>query len=437
MEWWIALLIIFGGLIVLMAAGVPTAFCFFLVNIIGVYLFWGGEIGLRQLILSVRESVQNFALLPVPLFILMGEVIFHSGVAPMMMDALDKWLGRVPGRLGLLAVGGGTLFATLTGSSLGTVAMLGSVLVPEMEKRGYKKSMSLGPILGSAGLSIMIPPTSLGVLLAALARISIGGLLVAIVIPGLLMAFLYAAYIILRCYLQPSIAPIYDVPPPPLSERIMAVIKYVMPVSVIIFLVLGLIFLGVATPTESAAMGALGTFILAAAYGKLNWLVLKKSLYGSIQITVMIFMIIAGATAFSQLLAFTGASTGMVNLLVSFPLPPILIIVIMQLILLILGAFMDSLSMVMITLPIYIPIVKSLGFDLTWFAAIMLLNMEMATTTPPFGLNLFILKGVVSTDTAMADIYKAGMPFLLCDAVVMALMLAFPAVVLWLPGVMK
>ena len=275
----------------MMATGMPVAFCFLLINLVGILLFWGGAPGLELLILTLFTSVTRFTLLPLPLFVLMGEVIFHSGIAPNMLDALDRWLGRLPGRLGLVAVGGGTLFATLTGVSMASVAMLGSTLVPEMEKRGYKKPMSLGPILGSGGLAFMIPPSGLVVLLAALAEISIGKTLMAIIIPGLLMATLYASYIIIRCKLQPSIAPAYDVPPTSLSEKLIPTVRYVLPVGFVIFMVIGVIFLGVATPTEAAATGAIATFILAAGYKRLNWQMVKKSVAGGLKTTLMILMI--------------------------------------------------------------------------------------------------------------------------------------------------
>jgi len=406
------------------------------VNVVGVFVLWGGVTGLRQLILSIFQSVTIFTLLPVPLFILMGEVMFHSGMGVNLLDTLDKWMGRLPGRLGLLAVGGGTLFSTLTGASMGSVAMLGSVLVPEMEKRGYKKPMSLGPILGSGGLAIMIPPSSLAVLLGAIGEISIGKILIAIIIPGLLMAALYATYIIGRCWLQPSIAPPYKVSPTPLLDKVIAAARYVLPLGFIVFLVVGIIFLGIATPTEAAATGTLGTFILAAAFGKLKWEVVKKSISSTFEITVMILMIITGATAFSQILAYTGASEGLTEFTISLPLAPILIIIAMQIVLLFMGMFMSVVGIMMITLPIFVPVVNALGFSLVWFAVIYLLNMEMATTTPPFGLSLFVMKGVTPPTTTMGDIYRAALPFLYCDAIAMTLIIAFPALALWLPGLM-
>ena len=408
-----------------------------LINVVGVFVLWGGITGLHQLILSIFQSVTIFTLLPIPLFILMGEVMFHSGMGVNLLDALDKWMGRLPGRLGLLAVGGGTLFSTLTGASMGSVAMLGSTLVPEMEKRGYKKPMSLGPILGSGGLAIMIPPSSLAVLLGAIGEISVGRILIAIIIPGLLMAALYAIYIIGRCWLQPSIAPSYEVPPALLLEKVIASVRYVLPLGFVIFLVVGVIFLGIATPTEAAATGTLGTFILAAAFGRLNWEVVKKSIGGAFEITVMIFMIITGATAFSQILAYTGASEGLTEFTIGLPLAPILIIIAMQVVLLFMGMFMSVVGIMMITLPIFVSVVTALGFNPVWFAVIYLLNMEMATTSPPFGLSLFVMKGVAPADTTMGDIYRAALPFLYCDTIAMALIIAFPTIALWLPGLMR
>ncbi len=436
MEWWVALLFIFIGLMLLFMIGVPVAFSFLFINILGVYVFWGGEAGLSQLIRSIYRSVATFSLLPVPLFLLMGEIMFRSGIAPKMMDTIDKWLGRIPGRLSLLAVAGGTLFATLSGSAMAGCAMLGSILVPEMRKRGYKKPMTLGPIIGSGGLAIMIPPSALGVLLASLSQISVGGMLVAIIFPGILMAVLYAGYVVLRCMLQPDLAPSYALSPVPFSEKMRMTCKYVLPLGSIIFLVVGLMFLGVATPTESAALGALGCFILLFIYRGWDWPVINQSISSSLKVTVMMFMIMTGAMAFSQILAFSGAGTGLIQLAVSTDLPRFIILIFMQMILLLLGTFMEPLTIMMITLPIYMPVIQKLGFDPIWFGTIMLINMEMATTTPPFGLVLFVMKGVSPADTSMGDIYKAGLPFLLCDAVAMTLVMVFPWLALYLPGKM-
>jgi len=431
------LLLIFASLIILMATGMPIAFCFLLINVIGVFVFFGGAVGLEQLIISIYSNLATFILLPLPLFILMGEMLFHSGMGPIMLDVLDKWLGRLPGRLGLLAVSGGTLFSVLTGVSVGSVAMLGGTLVPEMEKRGYKKPMSLGPILGSGGLAIMVPPSGLAILLGAIGKISIGGLLIGIIAPGLLMAALYATYIVTRCRLQPSIAPAYEVPPTPLSEKLVATIRYILPVGFIIFLVTGVILLGIATPSEAAATGAIGVLILAAAYRRLNWEVLKKSTSGTLRVTGMIFLIIAGAKSFSSILAFSGATAGLAELTTALPIAPIVVVIIMQVVVLIMGAFMESVSIMMITLPIFMPTILALGFNPVWFGVIYLLNIEMGLTSPPFGLALFVMKGVAPPDTTMRDVYLAALPFLGCDLIAMVLIIAFPSIALWLPGLIR
>ena len=426
MEWQIVFLLIFGGLLLCMASGMPIALAFLLVNVVGSYVLFGGIAGLEQLVLSMYSSVNSFALLPLPLFILMGELLFFSGIGPILIDILDKWMGRLPGRLALLSVAGGALLSVLTGASVGSVAMLGNTLVPEMEKKGYKKSMSLGPIMGSGGLAIMIPPSGLAVLLGAIGELSIGQILIAIIGPGILMTLLYATYVIGRCWLQPSIAPAYEVSATSLSENIIKTIRYLLPVGLIIFLVTGVIILGVATPTEAAATGTVGVFILVGAYGRLKWEVIKKSVGGTLEIVGMMFLIISGAKAFSSLLSFTAITEELGAKLVVFS--PLGVVIVSQIAVLIMGAFMSPASIMMITLPIFIPVITQLGYNPIWFGVLFLLSIEMSLTTPPFGLNLFVMKGVAPPDTTTKDIYTAGIPFLVCDVIVMVLLIAFPVI---------
>ncbi len=436
MEWWLVLLIIFGSFIILMLAGMPVAFSFMLINIVGVFLLWGGVSGLRQLILSIFESVTFFAMLPVPLFILMGEILFRSGMGTRMLDALERLLGRLPGRLSLVAVGGGVLIGVLSGNSWASTAMLGSLLVPEMEKRGYKKPMTLGPIMGSGVLAIIIPPSGMAVVLAGLAGISVSGLLMAGVIPGLVMAAFFAIYIIGRCVLQPDIAPAYAVVRLSLSERLTPAIRYVLPLGVIVFSVIGLMLLGLATPSEAAAFGALSTFVLAAAYRSLTWGAVKTAFAGTLSTTIMIFMIFCGSTAFSQILAYSGATKGMIELAVSLPVAPIILLIGTQLIVVFMGMFMDQMSILMITLPIFMPICGVLGFNPLWFGLMMLINMGIANLSPPFGVLLFVMKGVSPPGTTMGDIYRAAIPFVIMDFIVILLVMVFPPIATWLPSIM-
>lgn len=436
MEWWAYLTFFFGGLGLLLLIGLPVAFAFMLVNLIGVYVFWGGAIGLSQLILSIDSSVSTFVLVPVPMFILMGTVMFHSGIAFKMIDVLDEWLGHIAGRLAVLAVGAGALFATLTGVAMGSVAMLGSTLAPDMERRGYAKSMSLGPILASGSLAILIPPSALAVILAGLGKFSIGKLLIGIIVPGFLLAIVYVAYIVIRCHLQPSLAPAYTVEPTPMPQRLRNTLVHVLPPMSIIFLVIGTIFAGIATPTEAAAVGALSSFLVAAVYGKLGWATIKKAVGAATSLSVMVLVILTSSAAFSQLLSFSGVTPAITSLATDLPLHPILILILMQLVVIFLGMFIEQTSIVMVTIPIFMPIVGAMGWDPIWFGAIMMLNLEMATISPPFGLSLFVMKGIATPDTTMGDVYRAAIPFVGLNLIVMGLMIAFPAIVLWLPGLM-
>jgi len=436
MDWWLILILLLGGMAFFMMSGLPVAISFILINTIGAYFFMGGTQGIGQLVLNIEESLTSFSLLPVPLFIFMGESMFHSNMGFKAIDVIDHWIGKIPGRLGLVAVMSGTLFSTMSGSTMATTAMLGSLLVPDMEKRGYKKPMSIGPVMGSGGLSMLIPPSALAILLAALSQISVGGLLIAGIIPGLLIAFFYASYIIVRCLLQPDVAPAYNVEKISFPAKIKDTAIYVLPLGIIIFLVIGVIFFGIATPSEAAALGAFGTVVLSSIYGNFTLETLVKSVMGSIKVTGMMFMIILGSMTFSQILSFSSASEGLIQAVIGLNLYPFMLLIAMQIVLLFLGCFMDNLSMVMVAIPIYMPVIKVLGFNPLWFALIMLINMEMANTTPPFGLLLFVMKGVAPPDTTMSDIYKAGIPFLLCDATAMILVMIFPAIALYLPSIM-
>ena len=435
MEWQIIFLLVFGTLLVSMASGMPVAMAFLLVNVGGTYFLFGGISGLDQLVLSMFSTINTFSILPLPLFILMGELLFFSGLGPILIDVIDKFLGRLPGRLAILSIVGGVILSSLTGVSVGSVAMLGNTLVPEMEKRGYKKPMSLGPILGSGGLAIMIPPSGLAVLLGAVGQISIGQLLIAIIVPGILMAIFYSTYIIGRCVLQPSIAPSYEVSAASLSENMRNTVLYLLPVGLIIFLVTGVIIMGIATPTEAAATGTVGELLLIAAYRRLNWDVIKKSTLHTLNVVGMMFLIICGANAFTSILSFTGVTEGIIGGFSA--LPPPMVIAVSMIVVIIMGSFLDPASIMMITLPIFLPVITELGYDPVWFGVIFLLNIEMGLTTPPFGLNLFVMKAIAPKDTTTKDIYLAGLPFLVCDAVIMVLLIIFPALSLWLLHVMS
>ena len=436
MEWYYAFGLIMGAFLALVILGVPIVFALFSVTIVGSYLLMGGLNGVSLLIESIYDSLTVFVLLPITLFILMGEVMFRSGVAIQMIDTIDKWMGRLPGRLSLLAVASGTVLSTLSGASIGSTAMLGGTLAPSMEARGYHKSMVLGPILGSGGLAIMIPPSGLGVILAVLANVSVGKLLIAIILPGLMMAIMYSGYIVIRCTINPKLAPSYDVTPTPIGKRLLLTLKYVVPLSVLIFLVTGIIFLGVATPTEAAALGAAGAFVVAFFYRGMNWRVASGTLENTLRISVMVLVILAASQGFSQILAFTGATRFLVAWASTLPVPPIFVIIMMQAIVFFLGGFINGVPLMMITLPVFMPIVASLHYDPIWFCVIMLINVETAQLTPPFGILLFVMKGVASPDTTIMQIIFAALPFIIMNIVAMGAIMLLPAIALFLPRLM-
>lgn len=355
MEWLIPLAIILGGLLVLLVTGMPIMLAFVIVIMASAYVLWGGNIGIMQYPLHIVETLGSFNWFPVPLFILMGEMMFESGMAYSMIDAIDKWLGRLPGRLSLLTVASGVLLGALTGVPMASVALLGTTVLPEMEKRGYKKPMTMGPILGAGGLAMLIPPSAIAVLLGALADISVGKVLIGGIIPALILAAIFSVYIIVRCRLNPALAPSYELAPAPLRKKIESVIKHILPLGIVIFMVIGVMILGLGTPSEAAATGAFGCFILAYFYKQLNWAMFKKILINTTRLSVMVFMIIAGSTAFSQMLAFSGATKRLVEIAASLNLSPIVYVLAMNVVVLILGCFMELVSIMMITFPIFFP----------------------------------------------------------------------------------
>jgi tripartite ATP-independent transporter DctM subunit len=434
MEWFEALGLLLGSIMVLMALGMPVALAFLAANILGAWVFMGGERGVVQLLNNGWGALTTFALVPIPLFLLMGELFFHTGLGGRMFTAIDRLLGKLPGRLSYVTVLGGTGFATLSGSSMGSTALLGSLMVPEMDRRGYKPHMSIGPILGTGGLAIIIPPSALAVLLATLARIDVGALLIAGVVPGLILAGFYLATIWLQTRIDPDAAPPYEVEAQSLGQKLGLLARDVVPMIGLMVGIVAMMIAGLVTPSEAAAFGALGVMLLALAYRCLTWASLRASIRGTLRVTLMAYLIVFGSATFSQLLAFSGASRGLIEWATAFDLAPIAMLLVMFGVLLVLGMFMEQISMMLLTVPIFFPLALSLGYDPIWFGLIMLLALEISFTTPPFGLLLFVMKGVAPAGTTMREIYLAAIPFILCSLALVALLIVAPGLALWLPG---
>jgi tripartite ATP-independent transporter DctM subunit len=426
--------LIFVLVLLLMVLGVPVAFAFLAANLLGAFLLMGGFEGLLQLVDNATSLITSFTLVAIPMFVLMGALLFHSGLATRVFDTLDTLLGKIPGRLSYLTVAGGSTFATLTGSTMANTAMLGSLMVPEMNKRGYAPYMSIGPIIGTGGLAMLIPPSSMGVLLGSLARIDIGALLIAGLLPGVILAFLYCLVIWLQTRLNPECAPAYASEPVTLSRKLFLIAINILPLSIVIFSVVGFILLGIATPSESAAFGALSVTALAAANRCLSLEVLQKSLAGTVAVTAMVFLLVIASSVFGQLMAFAGASTAVVDWAISMDGSALVKLLLMFGTLLLLGMFMDQISILLLTIPIFFPLAASLGYDPIWFGIIVLLALEMSLSTPPFGLLLFLMQGVAPKGTTLGQIAYAAAPYLACDLVLMLALLLVPGIALYLPG---
>jgi tripartite ATP-independent transporter DctM subunit len=417
----------------LMLIGAPVAFAFIGANLVGAWYFMGGGIGLTQLLNNGFGALSNFGLVPIPLFLLMGELFFRTGLGMRMFNAIDLLMGRVPGRLSYVTVVGGTAFSTLSGSSMGSTALLGSLLVPEMERRGYKKYMSIGPILGTGGLAIIIPPSAIAVLLATLAKLDIGDVLIGGIVPGLVLATLFMVTIWIKTKLDPKAAPAYDVESVPLVAKLKIVARDIIPMLSIIVMIVVMMLTGFATPSEAAAFGALGVLILAALFKALSVKAFQLAITGALKVTLMAYLIVFGSATFSQLLAFSGASNGLIQWAIGFDLSPLLMLGAMVLVLLALGTFMEAISIMMITVPFFFPLAQSLGFDLVWFSIITLVALEVGFSTPPLGLNLFVMKGVAPKGTTMKEIYLAAIPYIICSIILLVLLVIFPKLVTWLP----
>ena len=436
MDWQTLLLLLTGTALALMLAGIPVVVAFFLANILGAFLFMGGVRGVMQMLANGAESVANFSLAPVPLFLFMGTLFFRSGLAVRVLDALDRCFGALPGRLAYVTVAASTLFAALSGSSIANTGMMGSVMVPEMRRRGYKLHLAIGPVLGAGGLAVIIPPSSVTVFLGSLARVDVAALLLAGIIPGLLIAASYVALIYFQVRLDPSAAPRYDVQRTPVAVALKLIARDVMPMGLIVFMVVGTMILGIATPTEASALGCVAVIVLAAAYRVLSWSKIDQALEDALRVSAMSFILIVAASTFAQMLSFSGSSAAFVQWSTGLSLGPIAMLAMMFGILLILGCFIDTLSMMLLTMPLYLPLAQSMGFDLIWFCTIMLIALEIGFTTPPFGMLLFVMMGVVP-GTTLGEVSKAALPYIICQVIVVALLVAFPALVLFLPRLLQ
>ena len=436
MSWQLASLLLLGGSTVLLFIGLPVAFAFMAINIVGAILFLGGDAGLSQMLRNSAAAVINFSLTPIPLFVLMGEVLFHTGLALKVIDGIERLVRQVPGRLAVVAVVAGTVFSAISGSTIATTAMLGSLMLPVMLSRGYNPVLATGPIMAIGAVDMLIPPSALTVLLGSLSGISISKLLIGGVVPGLMLSVAFVGYIIARAAANPALAPATTVEERSGWAKYELLVCYVLPLVSIFVVVIGAMSGGIATPTESAALGALATMALAAAYRALSFDALLKALRGTVGISAMILFIILGATTFSQILSFSGSTEGIVSNILGAGLTPFAILAGMMLLLIFLGIFVDQVSMMLITLPVFMPIVQRLDIDLIWFGVLYLICMQLGLLLPPHGLLLMTMKGVAPKEVTMAHIFRAVVPYVAMSLVLLVTIILVPAIATWLPNVL-
>jgi tripartite ATP-independent transporter DctM subunit len=445
MEWYIILLILLGGLLLIMFSGIPVAFAFFVIS--AIVMFLGDHFGMtasgwaaiRQLMLGMRNQLANFSFTPIPFFVIMGEVFFQSGIIQTTLDALSKLVRKVPGRLSVVTLLGGGIFAALSGSSLGNTAMFGSLMMPEMTRRGYSKELTTGSIMAGGGLAMIIPPSNQAVLLGGIAGISVGRILVGAIIPGLLLLTLYITYVLVRCIRNPNLAPKEDLEDQldiTRLEKLTVMLKNVLPLLLIFALIIGVIFTGVGTATEAAALGALASYVLVMAYRRFSFKLLVGTLVGSLRTSGMLMIIIAGSVGFSQVMSLSGASRAMVLAVTQSVDSQWLMLLVMLAIVFVLGLFIEQASIMMICLPLFMPLVTAFEINEIWFAIMFLILLEVGQFTPPVGLSLFTMKSVSPPEVTMKHIVRGAIPFVGLDFAAVILILLIPPLATFIPGLM-
>ena len=436
-DWGQAAWLMLAGSTLMLMIGMPVAFTFIGVNLMGAWIYMGHEPGLIQLVRSSVSSVASFALTPIPLFVLMGEVLFHTGIALKVIEGIEHLISRIPGRLAVVAVVSGTVFSAISGSTIATTAMLGSVMLPVMLARGYHPTLASGPIMAIGAVDMLIPPSALTVLLGSLSGISISKLLIGGVLPGIILSIAFVIWIVVRVMISPELAP-HDNADVALKgwPRYRLFVLYVLPTLCIFGVVVGALAQGWATPTECAALGAFATLVQATLFRVLKWSSMIKALQGTASISGMILFIILGATTFAQILSFSGASTGLVQWIIGQGLSRDMVIMGMMLVLIVLGIFVDQVSMMMITLPIFMPLVQSLGIDVIWFGIMFLICMQMGLLLPPHGLLIMTMRGVAPPSVTMLHLYQAVAPYVFMSLLLLMAVFLYPPLATYFPALL-
>ena len=423
----------FGSLLLFLLLGLPLSFVLGGVSMIFIYFTWGPE-AFYMVAAQTWGAMNKFTLVAIPLFIFMAMILERSGVAKSLYEMMYLWFGPVAGGLAIGTVVICAIFSAMCGISGAAVVSMGTIALPSMLERKYDKELALGCINSGGGWGILIPPSVIMILYALISGESVGRLFAGGVFPGLMLLVLVSSYIAIRCYFQPHLGPAL-----PREERgdwkrkITALKAVILPIG-IVFMVLGSIIGGVTTPTEAAAMGVLGAIISALVYRQFSWGMMKEAAMRTLRLTGMIMWILFGAYCFSAAYHGMGANQLMQNVMQHIPGGPWGTIIFIQFIIFLLAMVLDPAGIMMITVPVFLPIVIAHGFDPLWFGILFVINMEIGYMTPPFGFNLFYLKGIVPPEITMADIYRSVIPYTLVESVGLALVMIFPQIAIWLPN---
>lgn len=426
-------LIFFASMILLLVLGLPVAFTLSGLAVVFTYFMFGAQ-SLFTVALEAYGAGSDFVLTAVPLFVLMANVLERSGLAEDLYNTMYQWLNNIPGGLASGTIAICAIFAAMAGISGVATVTMGLIALPSMLDRRYEKKLVVGTIMAGGALGILIPPSVIAVLYGSITGNSVGKLFIGGMIPGIILAVFFILYVTLRCLINPKLAP-------PAGDKfgwrskLFALKALAAPFLLVIF-VLGTLYGGVCTPTESAGIGAVGSLICAAAYRRLTWKNLQQALTNTLLVSSMAIWIVFGASCFKGIYVSTGASGLILELVSEINIAPLGMIGLMMGIYIILGCLMDPVGMLMLTIPVFLPIVESLGFDPIWFGVLFVVNSEMAYLTPPFGFNLFYMKAIVPPSVSMGDIYRSVTPFVLVQAMCLVTIMFFPQLILWLPSKM-
>ncbi|MEX0759193.1 MAG: TRAP transporter large permease subunit [Tistlia sp.] len=429
------LAIMFGGLVLFMATGLPIAFVLGGLSLLITVTLWNAD-AVVVLVLQIFDTMRSEALLAIPLYILMAGLLSRSGIINNLYRAMELWFGRLRGGLAVGTVVICVIMAAMTGVVGAAVTAMGLLALPEMLRRGYRAELATGTICAAGTLGILIPPSVLTIVYAVTAQVSIGRMLIAGIVPGVILAGLYILYIVVLSWLRPEAAPLAeDHRTASWRERFAALGSLVLP-ALLIVMILGSIFFGLATPTEAAAVGVLGAALAAALERRLTFEALSASAIETTKATAMILWITLGAKAYVAIFTGLGGADALLDFIRTLDAGPYLVLGVMLAVLVFLGMVLDEIGIILLTVPVFIPIVRFLGFDELWFGVLYAVTIQMGYISPPFGYTLFYMKGTLPPELGMGVVYRGILPFFLLQLLGLLLLLAVPGLATWLPTLM-